>query len=248
LARRRAPSAVGHGSTVLEVADILCEHGPAWREANRGHASLDQLKVMSAIERCRTAALGGHIARCENAACGQGCRQRRNRRSDRGNELYHWVFHCKDAVVHQPDYSRAARVVDEMMGGHEPKVWISDSYSVQQKHGERHQTCLAHLDRDTAFAFEHGSDDLPFRFKLWLGKAFDLARAIAGFAASTLARKKRELESSSQFFWPRQPGAMWPENCKPKSGGRETRFSPFAIIPSRSTPPTTRRNAGSDRA
>ena len=55
---------------VLELADIFREHGPAWREANRGHASLDQLKVMSAIERCRTAALGGHVARCENLACG----------------------------------------------------------------------------------------------------------------------------------------------------------------------------------
>jgi hypothetical protein len=54
----------------LEVADILRDHGPAWREANRGHVSLEQLKVMSAIERCRTAALGGHVARCENAACG----------------------------------------------------------------------------------------------------------------------------------------------------------------------------------
>ena len=54
----------------LEVADILRDHGPAWREANRDHVSLDQLKVMSAIERCRTAALGGHVARCENAACG----------------------------------------------------------------------------------------------------------------------------------------------------------------------------------
>ena len=54
----------------LEVADILRDHGPAWREANRGHVSLDQLKVMSAIERCRTAALGGHVARCENVACG----------------------------------------------------------------------------------------------------------------------------------------------------------------------------------
>ena len=54
----------------LEVADILREHGPAWRETNRGHVSLDQLKVMSAIERCRTVALGGHVARCENAACG----------------------------------------------------------------------------------------------------------------------------------------------------------------------------------
>jgi len=55
---------------VLEVADILRDHGHAWREANRGHVSLDQLKVMSAIERCRTAALGGHVARCENVACG----------------------------------------------------------------------------------------------------------------------------------------------------------------------------------
>jgi hypothetical protein len=54
----------------LEVADILREHGSAWRAANRGHVSLDQLKVMSAIERCRTAALGGHVARCENEACG----------------------------------------------------------------------------------------------------------------------------------------------------------------------------------
>src|SRR6202161_3622138 len=55
---------------MLEVADIFRDHGPAWREANRGHVSLEQIKVMSAIERCRSAALGGHVARCENAACG----------------------------------------------------------------------------------------------------------------------------------------------------------------------------------
>ena len=53
----------------LEVADIFRDHGPAWREARRGHVSLGQLKVMNAIERCRTAALGGHVARCENADC-----------------------------------------------------------------------------------------------------------------------------------------------------------------------------------
>ena len=52
----------------LEVADILRDHGAAWRSANAGHISLDQLKVMSAIERCRTAALGGHVARCEDCA------------------------------------------------------------------------------------------------------------------------------------------------------------------------------------
>src|SRR5712664_133372 len=52
----------------LEVADVLRDHGPAWRQANAGHVSLDQLKVMSAIERCRTAALGGHVVRCEDCA------------------------------------------------------------------------------------------------------------------------------------------------------------------------------------
>jgi hypothetical protein len=52
----------------LEVADIFRDHGPAWRQANAGHVSLDQLKVMSAIESCRTAALGGHVLRCEKCA------------------------------------------------------------------------------------------------------------------------------------------------------------------------------------
>ena len=49
----------------LEVADIFRGHGAAWRQANAGHLSLGQLKVMSAIEQCRTAALGGHVAACK---------------------------------------------------------------------------------------------------------------------------------------------------------------------------------------
>jgi len=64
----------------LEVADIFRGHGPAWRRANAGHVSLGQLKVMSAIESCRTVALGGHVARCEKCAHSQisynSCRNR----------------------------------------------------------------------------------------------------------------------------------------------------------------------------
>ena len=52
----------------LEVADIFRDHGAAWRRANAGHVSLGQLKVMAAIESCRTAALGGHVARCADCA------------------------------------------------------------------------------------------------------------------------------------------------------------------------------------
>jgi hypothetical protein len=52
------------GRPALEVADVFRTHGPAWREKQAGHLSLGQLKVMSAVEQCRTAALGGHALRC----------------------------------------------------------------------------------------------------------------------------------------------------------------------------------------
>jgi hypothetical protein len=68
------------GRPALEVADIFREHGPAWREAQHGHLSLAQLKVMSAITQCRTAALGGHVLRCEGCGTDQiaynSCRNR----------------------------------------------------------------------------------------------------------------------------------------------------------------------------
>jgi len=68
------------GRPALEVADIFRTYGPAWRAAQRGHLSLGQLKVMSAIEQCRRAALGGHVLRCEGCGTDQvsynSCRNR----------------------------------------------------------------------------------------------------------------------------------------------------------------------------
>ena len=64
----------------LEVADIFRAHGPAYRRAQAGHLSLGQLKAMSAIEACRTAELGGHVARCDDcqrlAVSYNSCRNR----------------------------------------------------------------------------------------------------------------------------------------------------------------------------
>ncbi len=54
------------GRSALEVADVFRAYGPAWRHAQRGHLSLGQIKVMSAIEQCRSAALGGHVLRCQS--------------------------------------------------------------------------------------------------------------------------------------------------------------------------------------
>jgi hypothetical protein len=68
------------GRPALEVADVFRKYGPAWRGEQRAHLSLAQLKVMSAIEQCRSAALGGHVLRCEGCGTDQiaynSCRNR----------------------------------------------------------------------------------------------------------------------------------------------------------------------------
>src|SRR5437868_1033565 len=52
----------------LEVADIFRRYAEAWRARNVAHLSRGQRRVMTAIEICRTAALGGHVERCDDCA------------------------------------------------------------------------------------------------------------------------------------------------------------------------------------
>ena len=52
----------------LEVADIFRRFGAQWRATNKVHISLAQRRVMTAIEICRTSALGGHVERCQDCA------------------------------------------------------------------------------------------------------------------------------------------------------------------------------------
>lgn len=111
-----------------------------------------------------------------------------------GVGAYHWVFHSKDAIVHTCDFTRAGAVVQRIMDGHVPDVWISDRYSAQQNHGHQHQTCLAHLARDVTYACEASADMVPMRLKWWLDRTFALAREIGTLAASTRQAKKRKLE------------------------------------------------------
>ncbi len=111
-----------------------------------------------------------------------------------GSTGYHWVFRCTAAVVHHAASTRAAAVVHAMMDGHQPAVWLSDRYSAQQGHGLAQQTCLAHLARDVAYALEASDDPVPFRLKLWLASAFELADSVSELAASTVAAKRRALE------------------------------------------------------
>lgn len=111
-----------------------------------------------------------------------------------GTNSFHWVFRCAEAVVHHVAPTRGAAVVRDIMGEHRPDVWLSDRYSAQQGHADRHQTCLAHLARDVAYALDGRDEALALGLKLWLGSAFALANIVTTLAASTLASKRRALE------------------------------------------------------
>lgn len=89
-----------------------------------------------------------------------------------GCNAYHWVFHSAEAVVHHAAPTRAA-VVHQMRDDHRPAVWLSDRSMAQQGHAAEHQTCLAHLARDVAFAVEVSENPVPLRLQLWLGSVFN---------------------------------------------------------------------------
>jgi hypothetical protein len=114
----------------LEIAEIFRDHGPAWRAANAGHVSLDQLKVMSAIEACRTAKLGGTVVRCDSCQHMQtqycSCRNRhcpkcqsaaaRQWLADREAELlpvpYHHIVFTLPAAIAKIAWHNKAMVYD----------------------------------------------------------------------------------------------------------------------------------------
>src|SRR6266446_7556389 len=89
----------------LTFVRVFRDHGPAWRKANAGHVSLGQLKVMSAIESCRTVALGGHVRRCEDCLHTQiaynSCRNRHCPKCQ-GSQALAWMKQRKSELLDVP--------------------------------------------------------------------------------------------------------------------------------------------------
>ena len=98
----------------LEVADIFRDHGSAWRQANVGHVSLGQLKAMSAIESCRTAALGGHVMRCEDCLHTQiaynSCLMGKSINGELACRHRHFSVNCSDLCLHNSAVLRLHRL------------------------------------------------------------------------------------------------------------------------------------------
>ncbi len=144
---------------------------------------------------------------------------------------HHWVFMSEHAVVHEVHLSRAAQVVRDVMGGHRPKIWLSDGYSAQQNHGQQHQTCLAHLARDIAYGVDASQDRLPFQLKLWMDRVFALAHDVTSYAASTIKRKKRELERNLAELLSAPSNCLFAEDLRGKLARASPKMLTFLDFP-----------------
>ncbi|HYH19757.1 MAG TPA: IS66 family transposase [Azospirillum sp.] len=100
---------------------------------------------------------------------------------------WHWVFHSEYAVLHTIAPSRGRAVAAELLGEHQPEVWISDRYAGQQELGRVHQVCLAHVLRDVQYAIDCGDTVLASKIRDHLRWAIRVGKRRSDLKDSTLA-------------------------------------------------------------
>ena len=111
-----------------------------------------------------------------------------------GKNQWEWVFQNDDVCLHVIRPSRGHGVIEEVLGDHRPRIWVSDLYSAQKKHpAEQWQVCLAHQLRDCQFALEAGDTVLAPRMKALLLRAFAIHKRRDRLAASTLAQYRGDV-------------------------------------------------------
>src|SRR3954466_6388384 len=93
-----------------------------------------------------------------------------------GRTHWNWVFRNDEVVIHVIRPTRGRAVVDEVLGGHRPRIWVSDLYGAQRGHADLWQVCLAHQLRDLGYAVEAGDAVFAPRLKALLLRVVLLAR------------------------------------------------------------------------
>ena len=111
-----------------------------------------------------------------------------------GRTCWNWVFQNAQVVIHVIRKTRAAQVVDDVLAGHRPALWVSDLYGGQQGHADTWQICLAHQLRDCKYAIEAGDTIFAPRVKSLFLRAFVLARRRHDLAESTRREYRRRLD------------------------------------------------------
>ena len=117
----------------------------------------------------------------------------------KGKNWWNWVFQNDEITLHVIRRSRGHGVVEEVMDGHKPALWVSDLYGAQQGHAQAWQVCLAHQLRDCRYACDAGDAIFAPRMKRLILRAFVIAKTRGSLAASTRknyrARLEREMDA-----------------------------------------------------
>jgi transposase len=148
-----------------------------------------------------------------------------------GKNAWNWVFQNGEVVIHVIRHSRAASVVDEVLDGHRPVIWVSDLYSAQQGHAEEWQICLAHQLRDCQFAIEAGDTIFAPGMKLLLLRAFALARRRHRLAESTRRSYRQRLDRELDAIMRTAPGNRHGQRLRKRYGRLRSHLFTFLDYP-----------------
>ena len=122
-----------------------------------------------------------------------------------GQKYWQWVFGCATAVLHKVAPSRGKAVVQEVLDGHVPEVWVSDRFAAQSGHGESRQLCLAHLLRDAQYAIDAGDTVFAPPLKNLLLRAVVIGRRREELRDSTLYQYRCRLDRDLDELVTRTP-------------------------------------------
>jgi transposase len=104
-----------------------------------------------------------------------------------GVTQWQWVFISDQAVLHKIAPRRARSVAEDVLGDHQPDVWVSDRYAGQQELGKEHQVCLAHVLRDVQYAIDCGDTIFAPKIRDHLRWAIRVGKRRADLKDTTLA-------------------------------------------------------------
>ena len=111
-----------------------------------------------------------------------------------GKNWWNWVFQNDEIVLHVIRRSRGRAVVEEVLDGHRPALWVSDLYGAQQGFADEWQVCLAHQLRDCRYAIEAGDTVFAPRMKVLILRTFVIAKNRKTLAEATRKSYKARLE------------------------------------------------------
>ena len=153
-----------------------------------------------------------------------------------GKGWWNWVFGNAEIVLHVIRPSRSREVVDEVLGGHRPAIWVSDLLSSQQGHAAEWQICLAHQLRDCQYAIDAGDAVFAPPMKRLFLRAFVIARRRENLADFDLARLQGQARTRTR----RHHGVAGPAQGRP-AAAQALRQTPRLVV---HLPRSSRRRAG----